>query len=210
MGEEEPEASFLGCKCTDFTTCSAFQVQDILLQHPAYHRRPHLTKEDCNCELPEWIVDPKTIVEGKAYEMEDFVDSCVDTFCELAKVPKSSLKKAVTPFIDDPKDPKDWEIQLGKDCERTDESPNRNRAFGQPGEEIMQRHKQLWEAKSALNESSSREAIPGGDPKLPKRECRKACVRRRKRRLPKRVQRRLCTLGLRLHRDAPASSHHLH
>ena len=60
MGEEEPEASFLGCKCTDFTTCSAFQVQDILLQHPAYHRRPHLTKEDCNCELPEWIVDPKT------------------------------------------------------------------------------------------------------------------------------------------------------
>ena len=52
MGEEEPEVRFLGCKYASFT-CTASCVQDILVQHPAYHKRPHLTKEDCNGEFPD-------------------------------------------------------------------------------------------------------------------------------------------------------------
>ena len=73
MGEEEPESRFLGCKYASFS-CTAANVQDILVQHPVYHKRPHLTKEDCNGHFPDWVIDPKRVVKGKTYDMQDFVE----------------------------------------------------------------------------------------------------------------------------------------
>lgn len=105
MGEEEPESRFLGCNYTNFT-CTAAQVEDILKQHPSHHRRPRLTKEDCNGELRTWTVNRETKVKGKVYDMKDFVDQCVDAFCELGPVPKSSLKRVKTLFFDESKDPR--------------------------------------------------------------------------------------------------------
>ena len=35
------------------------------------------------------------------YDMEPFLDSCVERYCELAKVPRSSLKYVETPFINE-------------------------------------------------------------------------------------------------------------
>ena len=35
------------------------------------------------------------------YDMEPFLDSCVERYCELAKIPRSSLKWVKTPFIDE-------------------------------------------------------------------------------------------------------------
>ena len=32
------------------------------------------------------------------YDMEDFLDSCIDLYCELAQVDRKTLKQAVTLF----------------------------------------------------------------------------------------------------------------
>ena len=32
------------------------------------------------------------------YDMRDFLESCVDRYCELAKVERKTLKPAATPF----------------------------------------------------------------------------------------------------------------
>ena len=36
--------------------CSKEDAEDLLLQHPSYHTRPHLTKEDCNGFIPKWTI----------------------------------------------------------------------------------------------------------------------------------------------------------
>ena len=72
--------------------------------------------------------------------MDDFVEQYVDSFCELAKVPTSSLNKLPTPFLDETTDPKKMEILFGQDIggDATHEghSENRNRALDQLGEEV--------------------------------------------------------------------------
>ena len=95
MGEEEEEHRFLGCHYSSFE-CKAGVVEDLLKQHPSYHRRPHLTKEDCNGEVPHWTIDRERIVKGKMYDMSDFVDQCVDTFWALGNIHKSSIRPVKT------------------------------------------------------------------------------------------------------------------
>ena len=46
-------------------------------------------------EKPGVMFKPVTRV---TYDMKDFLDSCVDRYCELAKVDRKSLKPAMTPF----------------------------------------------------------------------------------------------------------------
>ena len=41
--------------------------------------------------------------------MEHFLDSCVERYCELAGVNRSTLKKANTPFIDEAQADKEWD-----------------------------------------------------------------------------------------------------
>ena len=106
MGEEDEEHRFLGCHYSSFES-KAGVMEDLLKQHPSYHQRPHLTKEDCNGEVPNWTVDRERTVKGKMYDMTDFVDQCVDTFCALGNIDKSRLKPAKTPFIDESKDPRE-------------------------------------------------------------------------------------------------------
>ena len=132
MGEEEEEHRFLGCHYSSFE-CKAGEVEDILKQHPSYHQRLHFTKEDCNDEVPIWTIDRDRIVKGKMYDMTDFVDQCVDTFCALGNIVKSSIKPAKTPFIDEPKGPKDWVVSVEKDSESEDKSEHRNRALDDLG-----------------------------------------------------------------------------
>ena len=43
------------------------------------------------------------------YNMEHFLDSCVDKYCDLAGVSRSSLKHASTPFIDEAQADKEWD-----------------------------------------------------------------------------------------------------
>ena len=82
IGTEDDEHRFLGCKYSTFE-CKAGEVEELLKQHPSYHQRPHLTKEDCNGDVPNWMVDRNRTVRGKMYDISDFVDQCVDTFCAL-------------------------------------------------------------------------------------------------------------------------------
>ena len=51
--------------------------------------------------------DPSTGHEYRVmeYDMSDFMRSCVDRYVELAGINKSSLKKALTPFLAEPKEP---------------------------------------------------------------------------------------------------------
>ena len=136
----------MGCKCSNFS-CKASEVTDILKQHPSYHQRPHLTKEDCYGDFPKWSIDPNKIVKGKTHDMQDFVEQCVDTFCIFGNISKDSLEMVKTPFIDESKDPKDWEIILEKDCENEDDSLNRNRELDRLGEEIKA-NRRLIEGKN--------------------------------------------------------------
>ena len=46
-------------------------------------------------------VSGKTKVNHIVYDMEEFLSSCVDRYCELAGVNRSSLKAMPTPFIDE-------------------------------------------------------------------------------------------------------------
>ena len=92
--------------------------------HPSYHKHPHLTKEDINGELPEWTIDPARKVRGNVYDMQSFVDSCVDNYCGLGKIPEAKLRKVETPFIDESKDPSGFEIMVPVDAEHQDESEN--------------------------------------------------------------------------------------
>ena len=55
--------------------------------------------------MPQWCVDPSRTVRGKIYNMEPFVDQCIENFCTLAVVDRSKLKKFQTPFIDESFDP---------------------------------------------------------------------------------------------------------
>ena len=111
--EETAGERILGCRYTNFT-CAAGAVQDLLLQHPLYHRRPHIAKEDCNGENPDWIMDPKRIIRGKTYDMEDFVEQCTDSFCELGLIDRVSLKKVPTPFLDGSNDRRRYKYDLEK------------------------------------------------------------------------------------------------
>ena len=124
IGEEE-EHRFLGCHYSSFER-KAGVVEDLLKQHPSYHQRPHLTKEDCNGELPKRTVDRERIVKGKMYDMTDFADQCVDTFCALGNIEKSSITPVKTPFIDESTDPREWVVEVEKDSETEDASVNRN------------------------------------------------------------------------------------
>ena len=72
--------------------------------------------------MPNWTVDRERIVKGKMYDVTDFVDQCVDTFCALGNIDKSSLKPARTPFIDESKDPREWVIEVERDSEAEDTS----------------------------------------------------------------------------------------
>ena len=55
------------------------------------------------------------------YDMSDFLSSCVDRYCELAKITKDKLKKVATPSLDEnstrrESDSNDlvWPLSLGK------------------------------------------------------------------------------------------------
>ena len=134
MDEEEIEKRVLAFRYTNFTTTAA-NVQDFLRLHPSYRKHPR-HKEYCNDDLPDWIIDIKRIVRGKNYDVDDFVEQCVHSFCNVANVPIVSLKRAPTPFIDDSKDPKDWNIFLPRDAECEDQSPRRQKCLEQLGDEI--------------------------------------------------------------------------
>ena len=56
MEPEVEDERFLGCKVTSFKATAA-DVKTLLEQHPSKHRRPHLTKEDCNGDFPNWTYD---------------------------------------------------------------------------------------------------------------------------------------------------------
>ena len=68
-GDEQVDERFLGCRYTDFAP-TAVSVQDMLKQYPSYHRRPHLTKEDCNGNSPERMKDPKRNMKGRTNDMD--------------------------------------------------------------------------------------------------------------------------------------------
>jgi predicted AAA+ superfamily ATPase len=57
--------------------------------------------------------------------MESFLNSCVEKYCELAKIKRESRKKVNTPFIDEAIADKEWEktvdnqIKDGKLDEKT-------------------------------------------------------------------------------------------
>ena len=51
------------------------------------------------------VIDRSRKITGKAYAMQEFVDGCVDRYCELTGWPKEKIRGAPTPFIDESKDP---------------------------------------------------------------------------------------------------------
>ena len=125
----------MGCKYFTFE-CKAGEVEELLKQHPSYRQRPHLTKEDCNGDVPNWMVDRNRTVRGKMYDMSDFVDQSVDISCAMGKIDKDSLKPAETPFTDESNDPRDCVISVEKDSKTEDDSENRKQALEDLGKEI--------------------------------------------------------------------------
>ena len=55
----ERDARFLGCDVHSFEATSG-QLKELLEWHPSHHRRPHLTKNDINGEMPRVDQRPKT------------------------------------------------------------------------------------------------------------------------------------------------------
>jgi hypothetical protein len=55
--------------------------------------------------VPEDSMDPKRKIVGKVYNMQDFSEECVTVFCNLSGYDKQKLKPALTPFLDESKDP---------------------------------------------------------------------------------------------------------
>ena len=60
-------------------------------------------------------------VRVMTYDMSDFLSSCVDRYCELAKTTRDKLKKVATPFLDESRTRREsdsndlvWPLSLGK------------------------------------------------------------------------------------------------
>ena len=102
-------------------------------------------------------------MKGKTDDMQDFVEQCVDTFCIPGNIPKESLKNVKTPFLDESKDPKDWEIILERDCENEDDSPNRNKELDKLGEEIRNNRLMIEEGNEELRRAANRETRHDAD-----------------------------------------------
>ena len=90
LSDPETNGKFLGCECTVFEH-----------EFPAggdpwrdFQRTPGMKIVKANC---------------MEYNMESFLSSCVDKYCELAKVKRESLKKVCTPFIDESMADKEWD-----------------------------------------------------------------------------------------------------
>ena len=121
FGDVETDGRFLGCTTEPFET-TAENVIELLEQHPSYHKRPHLTKDNCNGVYPAWTIDPKKKVRGTIYNMEDVMESCVANYCKLANIPVEKLKYAATPFMVESNDPCPLQRPVEEDAEHTDES----------------------------------------------------------------------------------------
>ncbi len=91
LGPEASEERFLGCEHESFE-CNSGKVRHLLELHPSYHPRPHLTKEDCNGESAKISVSVHKKVREKDYNMQNFVEQCVDSYCDHAKFDKGNLK----------------------------------------------------------------------------------------------------------------------
>ena len=160
----ERDARFLGCDTKSFES-TAGELKEMLEWHPSYHTRPHLTNDDINGEIPEWNIDPSRKVRGNIYDMQSFVDSCVDNYCELGKIPKAKLRKAETPFIDESKDPSGFEMLVPIDAEHQDDSANVKKANQSLSKEVAAMAKRLRERKStAVTSASSPSSSAPGSP----------------------------------------------
>ena len=96
--------------------------------------RAHLTKEDCNGEIPSFSCKSEKHVKGRMCNMQDFVEECIVTFCDLSGIDRKRLKKSPTPFIDEGKDPgphEDSSSQVeensAKSSSRVEDTPDRLR-----------------------------------------------------------------------------------
>ena len=85
----ERDARFLGCDARSFES-TAGDLKELLEWHPSYHRRQHLTKQDCNGEFVERTMGPNRKVLGKVNDMQSFGYSCIDNHCELGPSPRKS------------------------------------------------------------------------------------------------------------------------
>ena len=81
--------------------------------------------------------------------MENLAEECVDSSCELAKVPKSSLKEVLTPFLDESKDPEAMGILVERDISQDCKTIRIYR-------EIETSRSNSWENKSELQDKRGR------------------------------------------------------
>ena len=90
LGDVETSGKFLGCECKLFTR--VFPAGG----DPWRDYTPKSNEKLINANCIE-------------YDMESFLSSCVEKYCELAKMKRESLKKVNTPFIDEAVADKEWE-----------------------------------------------------------------------------------------------------
>ena len=104
MGEPTPLGKFLGC------------------DHKVTTRRipagGNPSKDYSENDLKGQVVKEVKCIE---YDMESFMSSCVDRYCELAKITRSALRHVETPFIDEPKADKEWRTRIIENCDRVAE-----------------------------------------------------------------------------------------
>ena len=104
MGEPTPLGKFLGC------------------DHKVTTRRipagGNPSQDYSENDLKGQIVKEVKCIE---YDMESFMSSCVDRYCELAKINRTALRHVETPFIDEPKADKEWRTRIIENCDRVAE-----------------------------------------------------------------------------------------
>ena len=94
LSEPTPSEKFLGCDCKQFT--HVFPAGGNPWQNPA--------------EIPKGT--KMITAQCMEYDMQPFLEQCVESYCTLAGVQRSSLKNVPTPFIDEAKADRDCEAAI--------------------------------------------------------------------------------------------------
>ena len=114
MDPEAVDGRFRGCQHETFVA-TVKDVEELLQCHPQYVARGENTyfKEDstqqagkfAKGETIQYQYTTSKKVIGKLYNMEDYLDSCITLYAELAGINPDSITPKPTPFIDESQDP---------------------------------------------------------------------------------------------------------
>ena len=110
MDEETEEGVYLGCRNQRFIA-KAGDLADILDKQPQYCPRekssPGVAQGEPTIIAPDY--DPERVVRGILSQMPEYVDKCIENYCNLTSTRYEDIKPAKTPFIDEAQDPSCFE-----------------------------------------------------------------------------------------------------